>query len=530
MNLLLRLLILVLGELLFVRMAGSLEATTSGEIELFNSLEINFHKFLANYVSNLRAIRPASQPEANFNRPTVKPPIEPTSSPTRSVTSASNFNRTAAPSFDRRRAPSGSSGTGALGNRQASSSNRTVLSANEINLLNRTTSFDRTTNSSSRRTNLSSNLANPSADRTSSQTNRINLSNGLSASRANASSERPTVASSSERPANPTIQQPNKLSKPPGYNQTNLPKNPPRNVTGMSAGGMNAPSSVSISPLDTLSNITASSSPISASTPKPTPAPSVGRPSSSTSKPTGSINVDLNQIVYTPKECGRSFDEDFVEGELNKFALYSSSSGTRSLISGHNEKMIGPDNKAADRRIVSEARSELESAMRRKGQPVGKNDESKSDTGEHSSNIKSINKRLDSLAERADDLSVNLRNETKHYYSENANLNLESLIKNFNFSTSNETDLQMLKSALTNRDEYYHYGEKRIINGKRFVRELSTDESFTGNHAFAGHFVNNLGRFQILNQFNYCPNNRRSKSEPRTVPLVSAPVGKRSSV
>ena len=94
--------------------------------------------------------------------------------------------------------------------------------------------------------------------------------------------------------------------------------------------------------------------------------------------------------------------------------------------------------------------------------------------------MKSISKRLESLAEQVDHLNwpVSPRNETGHYYSENANLNLESLIKNFNLSTSNETDLQMLKSALTNRDEYYHYGEKRIINGK------SRNFGVTNNQAF----------------------------------------------
>lgn len=175
----------------------------------------------------------------------------------------------------------------------------------------------------------------------------------------------------------------------------------------------------------------------------------------------------MDQVVYTPPECGRSFDEDFVEGELNKFVLYSNRK------SSSKGKIAELDNRLLSRQTgdeLKEAESNTESSTK-------SSTESKNADDEHNSRIKNINKMLESLAERVDNEPVNPKNESRHYYSGNANLNLESLIKNFNLSTTNETDLQTLRSALTNRDEYYHYGEKRIINGKQLLHSVKFTES-----------------------------------------------------
>lgn len=205
---------------------------------------------------------------------------------------------------------------------------------------------------------------------------------------------------------------------------------------------------------------------------------SINQPSTTTintSTNASSSTSELDQAIYTPKECGRSFDEDFLlESDLSNLALYTNKKDTlteqqRNL--HQDKKSVSTDNK---QRIGNKEDTFVAQ--------TNQNSQNASSI-EPDANAKKLNdiieNKLENLANKVNYLkstddnrksfhSSESKNETfDEIYSLNPNLNVENLIRNFNLSTTNQTELRLLKTILTKKEEYFHYGEKRIISGQR---------------------------------------------------------------
>lgn len=366
--------ILIVGELISVH-SESIEANT--EIELLNSWELNFHKFLNTYVANSRVIKPFNHEISNktgiLNR-------------SNSVRSNLDYDKI----YDK--------------NISNLVSNRTSLSINNPK-------YNKTISSTYDRTNSS-----------------YNRENVVSINRTNLLLNRTTINKSN-------------LST---FNRTNIIKNSPKNLTITYVSNTISPNvSSSMTTQKSIVSNSMTTTKLIVSTPKSI---------TTTSKPNGSttklpFNTDIDQVVYTPKECGRSFNEDFIEGELTKSDLYTSNSESSIMYSDHKSTEIDEKREISDKFVSNEDDTNFK-------------------------NMNKINNKLNDLIENIESFQFDSPNNETKYYSVNLESNLDtgSLINNLNFSTYKDTGLQHLKNVLNNRDEYFNYGEKRIINGNQSTK------------------------------------------------------------
>ena len=460
--------ILIVGELLFAEIE-SIEPDTS---EMLNSWEMNFHKFLNNYVSTIKLIKPLNQPTSvnqdvstassvtntkHSLKPTVSTntlkPIDTSRSyhMKANITRTTNLTTTSRPTIS-------------LTTTSRPVTNLTYSSRPTINL---TTSNRLTANLTTGRltTNLITNRT--STNLTTSSRPATNLTSSSSSrpvTNLTTSSSRPStnLTTSSSRPfTNLTTS-----SRP-----TNIYTNTSKIV--LMSVSRNKTSVNSLVTSNVSKNITNSSFTVSTNVTKnltttlsPTSTASYTTTTTTTSKPINlpTINSNVDSVIYTPAECGRSFDEDWIhEGELNKLALYTGNQQSVSSAINEQNRLTKLD----ERLLIGTTNS---------GAAMQSNTNDTNDLVD-STAFRQINSNLQTLADKVDNFSYYSTNnstddwkseparfETKNY-SENVNLNVENLIKNFNFSTSNDTDLQMLKTVLTNREEYHYFGEKRILNG-----------------------------------------------------------------